>query len=101
VPAQPLKARNTTPGWFSAVVPSSVINAVGVVGTFAFLGAGLAISAVCAGGYSLMLFGAAILLLGILFFRWGAWATIIPFALAALVLVAGGWYGASVAGCRF
>jgi len=85
---------------FFRVTRAQFINAAAIVAIFALLVAGLALSATCNGGYSLILFGVAIGLLGILFFRWGAWATIIPFFLAALTLVAGGLYGASVAGCN-
>lgn len=78
---------------------SPIVNTIGIVGTLAFLGAGLAFSPICDGGYTLMLFAAAVMLLGVLFFRWGAWATMVPFALAALTLFAGGWYGLTITGC--
>ncbi|HYA54751.1 MAG TPA: hypothetical protein VEG42_04020 [Thermoplasmata archaeon] len=71
-----------------------------VVACFAFLGAGIAFSNVCDGGYALMLFGGAIAALGFLVYRTGAWATVIPFALIALTLVGGGYYGLTVAGCH-
>lgn len=70
-----------------------------VVGCFAFVGAGLAFAATCDGGFSLIFFGIAVAFLGTLIYRTGAWATVIPFAIIALTLFAGGWYGASVAGC--
>lgn len=70
-----------------------------VVGCFALVGAGLAFAATCDGGYSLIFFGGAVAVLGLILYRTGAWATIIPFAIITLALVAGGWYGASVAGC--
>jgi hypothetical protein len=70
-----------------------------VVGCFALVGAGLAFAATCDGGYSLIFFGGAVAVLGLILYRTGAWATIIPFAIITLALVAGGWYGASAAGC--
>jgi len=76
-----------------------LFSTVLVVGCFTLVGAGLAFAATCGGGYSLIFFGGAVALLGLLLYRTGAWATIIPFAIITLALVAGGWYGASVAGC--
>ena len=75
------------------------LSVVLVVACFAFVGAGLAFAATCNGGFSLIFFGVAVALLGAIIFRTGAWATVIPFAIITLALVAGGWYGASVAGC--
>ena len=72
---------------------------VALAGCLAFLGAGLALAASCDGGESLVLFGVAVALVGVVLYRTGAWATVIPIAIVALTLVAGGWYGASVAGC--
>jgi hypothetical protein len=77
------------------------VNAIVILACFACLGAGLAVSGLCDGGDSLILFGAAIALVGVLLFRLGAWATVIPIAIATLTLVAGGLYGASVAGCHW
>ena len=76
------------------------VGVVLVVACFAFLGAGIAVSDVCDGGYSLMCFGGAIASLGFLVYRTGAWATVIPFALITLTLVGGGYYGLTVAGCH-
>lgn len=76
------------------------VSVFAVVATFAFLAAGLGLTGICGGGYSLILFGASIISLGFLFFRSGAWATVLPFAFAALTLVAGGLYGVSSSGCR-
>jgi len=75
------------------------ITALLVVSCFVFLGAGVAFANLCDGGYSLMLFGAAVGCLGALLYRTGAWATIIPFALIVLCLVGGGYYGLTVSGC--
>jgi len=75
------------------------LTAIIVLSCFAFVGAGLAFAAMCDGGISLILFGVAVALLGYLLYSEGAWATIIPFAIITFALVAGGWYGASVAGC--
>jgi hypothetical protein len=82
------------------MVSSRIVTVAAVAATFVFLGAGLSISGICGGGYSLILFGAAIVSLGFLFFRTGAWATVLPFAFAALTLVAGGLYGVTAAGCH-
>jgi len=81
------------------VLRSQVISVILALGCFACVGAGLALAATCDGGYSLILFGGAIAALGALIFRTGAWATLIPFALMALTLAVGGWYGAMLAGC--
>ena len=70
-----------------------------VVGFFACLGASLAFAATCDGGYSLIFLGAGVGLIGLLLYRTGAWATVIPFALIVLTLVGGGYYGLTVAGC--
>lgn len=70
-----------------------------IIGCVAFLAAGCVFFQNCDGGNSLILFGVAVAMLGALLYRLGAWATVIPFALVALVLVGGGWYGLSVAGC--
>jgi len=78
-----------------------VINVGLVIGIFVFMGAGLATANLCNGGYALILFGVAVGCLAALIYRMGAWATIIPFAIICLTLIAGGWYGASVAGCHF
>ena len=75
------------------------LTAILAIVCFAFVGAGLAFAATCDGGISLILFGAGVAVLGLLLYRTGAWATIIPFAIITLALVAGGWYGGSVAGC--
>jgi hypothetical protein len=70
-----------------------------IVGSIGFLVAGLGIAEYCDGGGTLILFGVAVALIGALLFRSGAWATVIPMAILTLTLVAGGWYGATVAGC--
>jgi hypothetical protein len=70
-----------------------------VVGCFACVGAGLAFSNVCEGGYSLILWGGGIAFLAAILYRLGAWATIIPFVIITLALVGGGIYGVTVAGC--
>jgi hypothetical protein len=72
-----------------------------ILGSLAFLGAGLAVANVCGGGDALILFGGAVALLGVMLFRLGAWATAVPMGIATVLLVAGGWYGASVAGCHW
>ena len=78
-----------------------LLNVLGIAGCLVFLGAGLAFSGSCDGGFALILFGVAVAFLGLVLFRSGAWATIIPIALVTLTLVAGGLYGGSVAGCGF
>jgi len=78
---------------------SSIISASLAVVCFAFVGLGLAFAATCDGGYSLIFFGIGIAFLGALIYRMGAWATIIPFAIIALCLIGGGYYGLTVAGC--
>lgn len=83
------------------MVERRYINAALVVGCFALVGAGLAYAPVCNGGDSLILFGGGVACLGALLYRTGAWATVIPFAIITLTLVAGGWYGATVAGCHW
>jgi len=77
------------------------IDAVALAGCLACLGTGLALSATCDGGDSLILFGVAVAMVGVVLYRNGAWATVIPMAIATLALVAGGLYGASVAGCHW
>jgi len=72
-----------------------------IIGCVAFLVAGCVFYQNCNGGNSLILFGAAVALLGAVLYRVGAWATVIPFALVTLTLVGGGWYGLSVAGCAW
>lgn len=84
---------------FLSVVAHRYVSAVLVIGCLAFVGAGVAFSATCDGGYSLILFGVGVAFLGALIYRTGAWATIIPFALITLTLVGGGYYGLTVAGC--
>lgn len=76
-----------------------VLDLVGLVGCLGFLGGGLAYSPVCDGGIALILFGIAVAFLGLVLFREGAWATVIPIAIVTLTLVGGGVYGASVGGC--
>ena len=71
-----------------------------ILGSIGCLVAGLAVAESCDGGGTLVLFGAAVALIGVLLFRSGAWATVIPMAILTLTLVAGGWYGATVAGCH-
>jgi len=78
-----------------------VLDIVGVLGCLSFLGAGLAFSPLCDGGISLLMFGVAVAFLGLVLFREGAWATVIPIAIITLTLVAGGAYGGSVSGCGF
>jgi hypothetical protein len=70
-----------------------------ILGAVAFLAAGLGVAEYCNGGGSLALFGGAVAMIGVMLFRSGAWATAIPMAMASLLLVAAGWYGATVAGC--
>jgi hypothetical protein len=95
-----LRSRDKPPTRFGPVGTPRWVTPMAVVATFALLAAGLATSGLCGGGYSLILFGAAIVPLGYLFFRSGAWATVLPFAFAVVFLVAGGLYGASAAGCH-
>ncbi|MGA8603469.1 MAG: hypothetical protein WB788_00165 [Thermoplasmata archaeon] len=76
------------------------LDAFLVIGAIGCLGAGLALASICNGGDSLILFGGATALVGVLLFRTGAWATAIPVGILTLTLVAGGLYGASVAGCH-
>jgi len=75
------------------------IDGLLILGAVALLGAGLALAEFCDGGLSLVMFGGAVGLIGVMLFRSGAWATAIPAGIATLLLVAGGWYGATVAGC--
>lgn len=77
------------------------IDGLLILAALAFLGAGLALANLCDGGDSLVLFGGAVAMIGVMLFRSGAWATAVPMALATLALVAGGWYGATVAGCHW
>jgi hypothetical protein len=84
---------------FPFVPGSHFIDAIEVTACLAFVVAGFVFYGACNGGDSLILFGVAVAFLGALLYRTGAWATIIPFALITLTLIAGGWYGASVAGC--
>ena len=70
-----------------------------VIGVFAFLGAAVAFALVCDGGYSLIFLGGSVGCLGMILYRTGAWATVIPFAIIVLCLVGGGYYGLTVAGC--
>lgn len=83
----------------SSVARPRILSAALVIGCFAFVGAGVAFALTCDGGYSLILFGAAVACLGALLYREGAWATVIPFAIIVLTLVGGGYYGLIVAGC--
>ncbi|MGA8709937.1 MAG: hypothetical protein ACLP8Y_08005 [Thermoplasmata archaeon] len=76
------------------------IDGLLILGAVGFLGGGLALAGFCGGGGSLALFGGAVALIGVMLFRSGAWATAVPMAIATLLLVAGGWYGATVAGCH-
>lgn len=46
------------------------------------------------------MFAVGVALLGVVLYRTGAWATVIPIAIVTLTLLVGGWYGALVAGCR-
>jgi len=75
------------------------LTVVLVIGIFAFLGAALAFAVSCDGGYSLIFLGGAVGCLGMILYRTGAWATVIPFAIIVLTLVGGGYYGQTVAGC--
>ena len=75
------------------------IDGLLILGAVSLLGSGLAVAELCGGGLSLVLFGGAVGLIGVMLFRSGAWATAIPAGIATLLLVAGGWYGATVAGC--
>jgi len=77
-----------------------ITTAIFIIAAIGCLGAGLALAGYCDGGDSLVLFGGATALVGALLFRSGAWATVIPVAIVTLTLVAGGWYGATVAGCH-
>jgi len=89
---------------FSAVASITrpqLITGFLILGTFVLLGVGFSLFNVCDGGWSLVLFGIAVAFLGAALFRSGAWATIVPIAIATLTLVGAGWYGASVAGCHF
>ena len=70
-----------------------------VIGIFAFLGAAFAVALLCDGGYALICLGGAVGCLGMILYRTGAWATVIPFAIIVLCLVGGGYYGLTVAGC--
>jgi dienelactone hydrolase len=70
-----------------------------VIACLAFVVAGFVVYGVCNGGASLMLFGVATACLGAVLFRTGAWATVIPFAILSFILIAGGAYGATIAGC--
>lgn len=70
-----------------------------VIGCFAFIGAAVAFAATCDGGYSLIFLGGTVGCLGMLLYRTGAWATVIPFAIIVVTLVGGGYYGLTVAGC--
>lgn len=76
------------------------MNVALVLVCFAFLGGAFAVFNVCDGGYALMMFGGSVAALGALIYREGAWATVIPFAIIALLLVGGGYYGIVVAGCH-
>ncbi len=82
-----------------SVVRSRVVAILLVIACLAFIAAGFVVYGVCNGGASLMLFGVATALLGAVLFRTGAWATVIPFAILSFILIAGGWYGATIAGC--
>ncbi|HKN07510.1 MAG TPA: hypothetical protein VJ021_07935 [Thermoplasmata archaeon] len=77
-----------------------LLDAFLIIASIGCLGAGLAIAGICDGAGSLFLFAGAVALLGAVLFRTGAWATVIPIAILSLTLVAGGWYGATVAGCH-
>jgi hypothetical protein len=82
-----------------SVVGSYSIGAIMVAICVALVVVGFVFYSVCNGGDSLILFGVAVAVLGALLYRTGAWATVIPFAIIAVTLIGGGWYGASVAGC--
>jgi len=84
---------------FPVVARPISLTIVLVIGIFAFLGAAFAFALLCDGGYSLMLLGGAVGCLGMILYRTGAWATVIPFAIIVLCLVGGGYYGLTVAGC--
>lgn len=84
---------------YSRVHQPKYFTAILVIACFALVGAGLAFALSCNGGFSLIMWGVAVSLLGFLLYRGGAWATIIPFVIIALALVVGGWYGAVTAGC--
>jgi len=86
---------------YPTVAKSGFLDIIAMVGSVAFLGAGLAAFGLCGGGVSLLLFGAAVALLGWVLFRTGAWATAIPMGIVTFTLVAAGWYGATVAGCSW
>jgi len=83
----------------TSITRSQVLTGVLVVGAFVLIGAGFAAFNLCGGGDSLVFFGVAVAFLGAALFRTGAWATVIPIAIATLTLVGAGWYGATVAGC--
>ncbi len=87
----------TTPS--PSVAGSHFVDAMMVVVCLALVVAGFVFYGVCNGGDALILFGVAVAVLGALLYRTGAWATVIPFAIIAVTLIGGGWYGASVAGC--
>jgi hypothetical protein len=74
-------------------------DALVVVAIIVLMGGGLATLTLCGGGASLVLFGAAVVLLGVALGRSGGWALIIPISIAALTLVAAGWFVAGGAGC--
>ncbi len=76
-----------------------LIDALLVVGILVAIGLAFALFDFCDGGASLVLFGAAAVLLGLTLFRSNAWATIVPICLVTLILVLAGWYAASLAGC--
>ena len=77
-----------------------IVTVVLVLACFGCLGSAFAFFNVCDGGYSLMLFGGSVAALGALIYREGAWATVIPFGIIALLLIGGGYYGFVVAGCH-
>jgi hypothetical protein len=82
------------------VLPRRLVDVVLIAAIIAFVAAGVVFYGTCDGGDSLILFGVAVAFLAALLFRMGAWATVLPFAIVTLTLIAGGWYGASMAGCQ-
>jgi hypothetical protein len=83
----------------SSLTRSQVVTGLLILATFVLLGVGFALFNSCDGGNSLIVFGVAVACLGAALFRTGAWATIVPIAIATLTLVGAGWYGATVGGC--
>jgi hypothetical protein len=90
------------PGPYSRPVPNPRLgDAILVTAVIVLVAAGFALLGVCGGGDSLALFAAAVVFLGIALGRSGAWAVVIPISIAGATLVAGAWFLANGAGCRW